>query len=133
MKMKFQTLFRTVLDFSKRAILTSLGSMIVAGISLIFSTNISLIIYSERLFWVGLIIILVGGIMVFSLFDIRRSFGLPLIIKKPEHAKALLEKSGDIGKEKDKRIDLSIRIWLTGMLVIGVSALIQILAEKLAG
>lgn len=133
MKMKFKFLIKTVLDFGKRAILTILGSMIVAGISFVFTGNMTLIAYSERLFWVGLIIILVGGILVFSLFDVRRSFGLPMIITKPEHAKALLEKSGDISKEKDKRIDLSISFWLFGILVIGVSALLQILAETLAG
>jgi hypothetical protein len=133
MKNKIVPLLKNLGLFSKQAARTLLGSMILAGITYIFTGNFTFISFSERLFWIGVAIILVGGVVMTSMVSVRRSFGIPMIITKPEHAKALLDHSADINKEKDKRIDLAFVIWLTGLLVIGVSALLQIFAEKLAG
>jgi hypothetical protein len=54
-----------------------------------------------------------------------RSFGIPMTIRRPAEAKALLDHFVEYRNEVEKRYDVSIKIFLTGLGCIGLSALVQ--------
>jgi hypothetical protein len=54
-----------------------------------------------------------------------RSFGVPLLIRKPEEARKFLEKTPAIREVAEKRYNVGARIWFIGMGCVAISALVE--------
>jgi hypothetical protein len=54
------------------------------------------------------------------------SFGIPMLIRKPEEAKKLIDNFVDFRELVEKRYDAGIQIFLVGLGCIAVSALVQV-------
>ncbi len=102
-------------------------SVICVGVALtfLFMGRFSFLAYSERLFWAGIVAILLGGMVGFAIMFSGRSLGIPSIIRRPSEAKKLLDSFGEYREEIEKRYDASITIWVIGLLSIAISALVQ--------
>jgi hypothetical protein len=103
--------------------------LICLGVALTFllTGRFSFLAYSERLFWAGIAAVLLGGIVGFAVMFSGRSFGIPIMIRRPDEAKKLLDNFSGYREELEKRYDTSISIWLIGLSCIAISALVETL------
>ncbi len=125
--MQFKTVLLKVLRFVRDVLLVDLGISLLVAITFLFSRNFTFGHYSERLFWVGLGMTLLAALVAFGAMFSGRKFGIPVLIRKPEEAKNLLDHFGDWRAEVDKRHDVSIQLFFIGIGCIAISALVQTL------
>ncbi len=116
-----------VLVYVRDVLLMDLGIGLLVAISLIFTGSLTSVAFSERIFWVGLGVTLIAGMVGFGALFSGRSFGIPVFIRKPAEAKQLLDKMGEYRAEVEKRNNLSIQIFFVGLGCIAISALVQTL------
>ncbi len=122
---RLKTVLLKVLVYARDIILADLGLSLLVSVSFLFTRNFSFTALSERVFWVGLGITVIAGMVGFGAMFAGRSFGIPSIIRRPAEAKRLIDNLSDYRAEVDKRNDLSFRIFLIGLGCIAVSALVQ--------
>jgi hypothetical protein len=114
-----------VLYVLRDILLVDLGFLVAVLLSFLVFGKLSAIAVSERMVWVGMIVISLGGIAIVATGVAGRSFGVPVFIRKPEDAKKLLEKAPEIRQEQEKRYNAGARLWLIGMGCIAIGALIE--------
>jgi uncharacterized membrane protein len=122
-----QTLNRFFAYFGKKILIYSLGISIITGLSFLFTGGFSANAYSDRLVWVGLFLVLASGIVWFGVFVAGRQFGVGTI-KNTQDAKNYLANQAKIQETIESRYDAAVRIWIIGLVCIGLGALVQILA-----
>lgn len=93
--------------------------------SFLFFGTLTAVALSERMFWAGMIPMMMGAVAIMATAVAGRSFGVPTFIRKPEDAKKLLEKAPEIHAEREKRYNAGARLWLIGMGCVAISALIE--------
>ncbi len=125
--MRIKTVLLKALVYIRDIVLIDLGICLFVAVTFILTQNFSLLGYSERIFWAGLGMTLIAGMVGFSAMFSGRSFGIPAIIRKPEEAKKLIDKFPEYRAEVEKRHDVSIRLFVIGLGCIAISALIQTL------
>jgi hypothetical protein len=125
--MQLKVAFQKALIYGKNILLVDLGISLIILVTFLIRGPFSFGTYSDRLFWAGLGVTLLAGIVGFAIMFAGRSFGIPLIIRRPEEARRLLDHMTEYRDEVDKRYDTSILIFLTGLGCIALSALVQIL------
>jgi len=81
--------------------------------------------------YASLIVMIIAGIVVLGARSARRSFGIPSLITKPEHAKKLLDNLGPMQAKMEERIDAGIQLWVVGLACLALSALVQALGDWL--
>jgi hypothetical protein len=116
---------KKALIFARNIVLADLGISLVVPVSFIFGGKLSFLSYSERLFWAGLGVTFIGGIVGFSASFAGRSFGIPTFIRRPEEAKRFMTHFVEYREEVEKRYDQGIQIFFIGLGCIGISALVQ--------
>lgn len=122
--MWIKKILANVLVYLRDVLLVDLVIIVLVAISFVVG-KFSFLAYSERIFWVGLGVTLLAGLVAFGAMFAGRSFGIPAIIRKPEEAKQLLDHMGDYRAEVEKRNDVSILLFGIGLGCIAISALIQ--------
>ena len=125
--MRIKTVLLKVLVYIRDILVIDLGICLLVALTFLFTRNFTLLSYSERIFWGGLAITLIAGMVAFAAMFSGRSFGIPTVIRKPEEAKKLLDHFDEYLDEKNKRHDVSIRLFVIGVGCIAISALIQTL------
>ena len=125
--MRIKAVLLKALVYIRDVLLVDLGISLIIAFTFIFTKNFSFLAFSERIFWAGLGITLIGGMVGFAAMFSGRSFGIPTIIRKPEEAKKLLDHFQDYREEVEKRNDVSILLFVVGVGCIAISALIQII------
>jgi len=83
--------------------------------------------YGVRLFWVGIVFILIGGASAVGSLMVKREFGIPYNVVKQEDAKRLKDSMPAIWESQNRRFNISIRFWIIGLVCFGMSALLQTL------
>ena len=86
-------------------------------------------IYSDRLFWGGIAVILVGSFAVVSVLGSMNTMGTPSVITAPADARIAHEKIGEYIRMNAGRYKFSIRMFVVGALCIGSSALVEVLSR----
>ena len=86
-------------------------------------------IYSDRLFWGGIAVILVGSFAVISVLGSMNTMGTPSVITAPGDARVAHEKIGEYLRMNVGRYKFSIRMFIVGSLCIGTSALVEVLSR----
>jgi len=112
--------------FLRTAILIDLFLAAVTAVSFLFFGSFSSKDYSDRLFMVGIAVMVIGSLGLFAVIGASRHFGLPFNVTKPKDAKKLHDNIIDILRSTDKRYDVSIQIWVVGVLCIILSAVIHL-------
>ena len=85
--------------------------------------------YSNRLFWGGIAVVLVGGFAVVSVLGSLNTMGTPSVITAPGDARIAHEKIGEYLKTNSRRYGFSFRMFIVGALCIGTSALVEVLSR----
>jgi len=85
--------------------------------------------YSNRLFWGGIVVVLVGGFAVVSVLGSLNTMGTPSVITAPGDARIAHEKIGEYLKTNSRRYGFSFRMFIVGALCIGTSALVEVLSR----
>lgn len=126
-----QKIFRFILhtlDFIFiRVLLVDVVIFLLVLASFVFTGGLSVIPLSERVFWVGMVVMFFGATVFIAAGFSGKSFGVPLIIRKPEEARKMLDNLPKMREESEKRYNVGARIWLIGLGCIGVSALVEVL------
>ena len=125
--MRIKTVLIEALVYLRGVLLIDVAISLLVAFTFLFTKNFSFLVLSERIFWAGLGITLIGGLVAFAATFSGRNFGIPTIIRKPEEAKNLLDHFQEYRVEIDKRHDTSIRLFIVGVGCIAFSALIQML------
>ena len=123
--MRIRTVLLKALVYIRDILLIDLGICLLVALTFFLTKNFSFVGYSERIFWAGLAMTLIGGLVAFAARFSGRAFGIPTIIRKPEEAKNLLDHFEEYVEEREKRHDVSIRLFVVGLGCIAISALIQ--------
>jgi uncharacterized membrane protein len=125
---KVRRFIRDTLDFIFiRVLLVDVVIFILVLVSFLFTGGLSPIPLSERMFWVGMFVMFLGAFVFMAAGFTGKSFGVPIIIRKPEDAKKMLDNLPKMRDESEKRYNVGARIWLIGLGCLGVSALVEVL------
>ncbi|HEX9017994.1 MAG TPA: hypothetical protein VF806_02345 [Anaerolineaceae bacterium] len=126
-----------IVEFIKRALvylgnilLIDLGVGLLMAVSFIFTGNFTFTALSERIFYAGLGITFLAAIVGLAANFSGRGFGIPVIIRRPHEARALLDHFGEYREEVEKRYEVAIHVFVTGLGCLVVSALVQILFAR---
>jgi hypothetical protein len=120
-----KTALKKAWTYLRNVVWVALSFSLIVAVSFIFGGNFSFLAYSERLFWVGLGITFLAGVVGFSASFAGGKFGIPSVIRRPEEAKRFRTHFFEYRAEVEKRYDLAIQMFLIGLACIGVSALVQ--------
>jgi len=125
---KARQFVRQTLDFVFRKVLL-VDLVIFVGVILSFflTGNLSPIALSERTLWAGIVVIFCGGIVTVATGFTGKSFGVPLIIRRPEEARKFLDRAPEIRAEVEKRYNVGARLWFIGLGCVAISAAVEIL------
>ncbi len=123
--MRFRNFLRKALIFLKNILLSDLAISLIVGLTFLFTGKFTFLAFSERLFYAGVFVILIGGVVGAATMFAGRSFGIPVIIRRPTEARRFLDHFQEYREEVEKRYDVGILIWLVGLGCIGLSALVQ--------
>lgn len=124
--MPFQQKIRNALDYLVRKILLiDLGLAGVAALSFVITGNFSFTALSERIFWISVVIFLIAGMLAFAQLMPGRLLMFPYNIRKPEAAKTFVKSTNEYRETGEKRLDVGIQLWLVGLGLFGISALVQ--------
>ncbi len=103
----------------------------VALLSFIVTGNLSFGSYGERMFWIGLFVFLLAGMMALAHMIPPRMLLFPYNIRRPEDAKKFVRQEPEIRAEDDRRLDTGLQIWLIGFICLLLSAVMQSIQASL--
>ena len=116
-----------ILRYVKNVVYIELALCALAALSFLFTRGFTLITYSERLFYIGLSITLVGGFVAVAVMFI----GADTRIRKLDPATHAWDVILERRRLAEKRYDASVQVWLIGALCIVISAIVQVLSARL--
>lgn len=123
--MRFREISSRLIAFLKKVLVVEVVICLGIALTFLLTGRFSFLAYSERLFWAGLIVVVLGGLVGFAVMFSGRGFGIPVMIRKPEEAKKLLDSFGEYRNEVEKRYDASLTMWVVGLICIAISALVE--------
>ena len=124
--MNFALTLRKFFKYAIRRVLVyDLALFVIAALTFLITGGLTPLAFSERLFWVGMVVFLLAGMMVLSHIVPTRLLLFPYNIRKPEDAKKFVEDTPKLFREKVKRLDVGIQFWLIGAVCLAVAAVIQ--------
>ena len=127
--MQIKKVLGVVVQYIGRLLIFSLATSAVAALSFIFTGGINPNALSDRIFWAGMVYMMVAVVLVIAISSVGIGQGLPSMIRRPEEAKDLMEKNLSLREALEKRYDLCILLWLAGMSCLGISALVQVISS----
>lgn len=118
---------RTINYLAKKVFVFDLALILLAALSFLITGNFSMVAYSERIFWFGIVVFLIAGTIALAQMVPGRILLFPYNIRKVEDARKFVKQTDEFRDQADKRIDLGIQIFLIGLGCLAVSALVQTL------
>ncbi len=109
-------------------LLVDLGLFIAVTISCQIGTHCTSTAWSERMFWVGIGVILLAAPAVFAMLSTSRSFSINPMTAGMDN-KIALDIINSERQGMNKRVVYALRMGLIGAICIAISALIDILAS----
>lgn len=125
--MRIAEFFKRALVYLKNILLIDLGMSLLMAVSFIITGKFSFIALSERIFYAGMGITFLAAIVGLAAGFSGRGFGIPVIIRRPKEARALLDNFDAYRTEVEKRYDVAINVFIAGLGCIAVSALVQVI------
>jgi hypothetical protein len=124
--MRLKNFLRKALIYIRNILLVDLGLSLLVAFSFLFTRGFTVLAYSERIFYTGLVITLIAFVVGLAAGFSGKSFGIPMFIRKPEEAKNLLDNFGEYRDLVEQRYDTGIQIFLVGLGCVVVGALVQV-------
>ena len=112
-----------VLRTLKWSALIDLLITVAVAISFLFTGNFSAVAYSDRLFMMGIAVLGLGMLVVLSLWGINQDFWMPFRAPKEHDGPKIIQSSAEQREHSEKRYNLSVRIWITGIGCLLLSAI----------
>jgi thiol:disulfide interchange protein len=122
-----EMLLKVLVYLLKKVLLPAIVLSAVVALSFLFTGKFSVLALSDRIFWVGMAVNILAGILVLFQGAAGRDFGVAGVVRKPADAKKLLDSNLDIRVKMEKRYNIAGQVWLIGMACVGLSALVQVL------
>ena len=122
--------FKELLNYLKRFLVIDVMLCLLVLVSFFVTSNFSANNYSDRIFWVGIGAILLCGVGVLTIAIAGTDFGNPRDLLKAESAHSSTERFRNMRTALESRYDFCILMWLVGLSLIGISALVQQLFGK---
>lgn len=123
-----QTVLLKIVNYlAKKVLVFDLGLMALAALSFVFTGNLTGVAYSERIFWIGLVVFLIAGTIAMAQMVPGRILFFPFNIRRIEDARKFVKETGEFREQAEKRIDLGLQLFLIGLGCLAVSALVQTL------
>lgn len=121
-------LFQDGVRYLYKRLSISLGITIGGvGVSFLFTRGFTWTAFSERLVWAGIALNMVALIILMAQMSTGKEFGVSSMVRSPAEARRLMENNLEIREKLEKRYDAALLIWLTGMSLIGIGALVEVL------
>jgi hypothetical protein len=113
----------------KKVILIAMALFGATLLTFIVTGRFSLLALSERLFWVSIFFFFVGGTVAMANVVSSRGMRFPFYFRKPEDAKNYMDNLPDYREQAEKRLDVGIQLFFIGLMILGFSALIEMLSR----
>jgi Na+/proline symporter len=126
--MQVKKVLGSILNYIGKLLIFSLAATVVAAVSFIFTGGFNANALSDRIFWAGMVYMMVAVVLVIAISSVGIGQGLPAMVRRPDEAKELMEKNLKVRSALEDRYDLCILLWLAGMSCLGISALVQVLS-----
>jgi len=114
--------------FLRPTLIASVIVVVGAGLSFLVAGEFSLQAYSDRLFWGGIGVGLLGGFAVVASLGAYSTLGTPSVLTAPADARIAHSRVGEYLETNARRYGFTIRMISAGVLCIGLSALVGLLA-----
>jgi hypothetical protein len=95
------------------------------GVSFLFIGEFSAIALSERMFWVGIVTMLLGGFLVWGQTSGGRDFGTPVVTAA--QAQLLTDFNIEVRQDVNKKFSPFIRVFLIGTICLLCGILVQVI------
>ena len=105
----------------------AVGISIVIGLSFLITKNFSYNALSERLVWCGILMMMAGGIMVYSHTTGGRDFGTSGQFIRSAHVQNIIDFNIEVRKNVEKQFGWTFRLFLIGLFVFGIGILVNVL------
>lgn len=113
----------------KKVLPFAIGIIALVGLSFLFTKDYSSTALSERLFWSGIAVMLVAGILVTGQTSGGRNFGIQGQFISTAHAATLTDFNIEIRQAVEKQFDFRMQIFLIGTFVLLSGVLSQVLIK----
>jgi hypothetical protein len=123
--MRVRPFFEKALHFLRSVVVVDLCIILVVAVSFLFTGKFTFVAFSERMFWAGMILTLIAGVVGVAAGLAGSNFGIPVFITRPEHAKKLVDNMSDYRAAVENRYDVAIQLFIMGLGCIAISALVQ--------
>lgn len=97
------------------------------AISFLFTRGFSSTAYSDRLVWVGIGLNVVALFLLMAQMYSGKDYGLGSMVRSVSEARRLMEHNLEIREKIEKRYEAALLVWLSGMGVLGVGVLVEVL------
>lgn len=124
--MRIKKFLVKALRYLRDILLIDIAILLLVFLTFVITRNFTFLALSERLFWAGMLVTMVAGVVGLAAGFSGRSYGIPVIIRRPEEARRLLDHMDEYRAETEKRYDLGIWLFLIGLGCIAFSALVQV-------
>ncbi len=114
----------------KKVLIFDLLIIILVGLSFLFLGEFSLSAFSDRLFWVGLLIMMAGGVMALGQTSGGRDFG-PMLITSAQ-ASLLTDFNIEVRQDVEKKFTPIIRVFVIGLVCFLVGILVSVISGALS-
>jgi hypothetical protein len=114
--------------FLRPALLASAIVVVGAALSFLIVGEFSIQAYSERLFWGGIGLSLLGGFAVVAALGAYSTLGTPSVLTAPADARIAHSRVGEYLQTNARRYAFTIRMILAGASCIAMSALVGLFA-----
>ncbi len=123
--MRVRPFFKKVLHYLRSVILVDLCVIVLVALFFLFTGKFTFTAFSERVFYAGLILTMIGGVVGVAAAIGATNLGNPVFIRKPEEAKKFVDHMPEYRAEVENRYDVAIQVFIMGIGCVAISALIQ--------
>lgn len=132
MKKQFTGLLAEILRYLRKVTLIVLGLTALAAGSFVFTAGFTLQAFSDRMFWAGVVSMVIGGLGLMSMMNLNQNvLGLPNLVIKKEDARKLIDNNLELRAAIEKRYDFGILFWFIGLVCIAIGALVTVIGARM--
>ena len=132
MNKQFTGLLAEILRYFRKVTLIVLGITALVTGSFVFTAGFTLLAFSDRMFWGGVVSMVIGGLGLMSMMNLNHNvLGLPNLVIRKEDARKLMDNNLELRAAIEKRYDFGILFWFIGLVCIAIGALATVIGARM--